>query len=183
MSGNIKGRVFFWVLAALALSCLGGCASGRYVILDVPTEPLKSFEVLEIKDCMSNPQEAGAIELAKGLGDQILEKIVAYNKENAKTPLFGTVTRATDRTDKVLEMRSVLQGYEKGSRAARYLIGFGAGKASCSVQCTFVDKSTGKQVMRAGFEGELSMGVVGGSAKQAAGKVLDKILEFLKKNY
>ena len=183
MGAILSGKVPVRCLVLSAVLAFWGCASGRYVVVDVPTAPLKSFDVLEVKEATSSVQEAGAVELAKGLGDQIVEKIVGYNMQNPKTPLFLEVTRATDRTDRVLELRSVVQSYEKGSRAARYFIGFGAGKASCAVQCAFVDKASGKQVLRAIFEGELSMGVVGGSAKQAAGKVLDKILQYLKKNY
>jgi hypothetical protein len=183
MFGGLRARVSLWALAGLAVISLAGCASGRYVIIDAPTVPLKNFSVLEIKDCTSNPQEENALDLAKGFGDQMMQKLVDYNKKNTNAPLFATVTRSTDKADGVLVMQSVLQSYEKGSRAARYIIGFGAGKASCTVQCVFTDKRSGNQILKANFEGELSMGIAGGSAKQAAGKVYDKILEYLKKNY
>jgi hypothetical protein len=176
-------RLPFGVLAVLAVGSLAACTSGRYVIIDAQTVPLKNFDVLEVRDCTSNQQEEHALNLAKAFSDSMVQKLNSYNKEHAKTPLFKKVTRSAEETERVLVMQPVLQSYEKGSGVARYMIGFGAGKASCTVQCTFVEKSSGKQVLKANFEGELSMGVLGGSAKEAAGKVFDKILEYLKKNY
>lgn len=174
----------FWLLSlGLALLGLSGCTSGRYVIVDAPTVPLKNFTILEVTDCNSNVKEEPALNLAKDFPDQVVFKLKEYNKEHAGAPLFSTVTRSTEQTDGVLQIQSVLLSYEKGSQAARYLVGFGSGKASCAVQCTFIDKRTGKQVLKANFEGELSMGLFGGSSKEAAGKVLDEIVTYLKKNY
>ena len=178
-----RGRLPFGVLAVLAVGSLAACTSGRYVIIDAPTVPLKNFDVLEVRECTSNQQEEHAINLAKAFSDSMVKKLIAYNKEHPKAPLFKKVTRSAEETERVLVMQPVLQSYEKGSGLARYMIGFGAGKASCTVQCTFIEKTSGNQILRANFEGELSMGVLGGSAKEAAGKVFDKILEYLKKNY
>jgi len=160
-----------------------GCSSGRYIITEPIKTPLKSFDVLEIKDCVSNQQEPRAVELASSFSDTLARRIEAYNKEHPKTPLFKTVTRSSYLNDRVLVLEPVLLSYEKGSGLARYMIGFGAGKASCTVRCDFKDKAAGSQVLQASFEGELSMGLLGGKAKEAVGKVFDKIIEFLRKNY
>jgi hypothetical protein len=173
------------VFAALVFFLVGfsGCTSGRSIIVEPSTVPLKNFSTLEVLDCGSNVQEEHALNLAKEFPNLVVTKLVEFNKGHSSSPLFANVIRSTDETGRVLQMKSVLLSYEKGSKAARYFIGFGSGKASCMVQCTFIDKGTGEQVLKANFEGELSMGVLGGTSKQAAGKVLDQIVSFLRKNY
>lgn len=159
------------------------CTSSRSIVLEPSAAPLRSYSTLEIMNCACNPKEEAAIKVANEFSGQVFEKIAAYNKANPRAPLFANVTRSTDQTEGVLQLQSTVLGYEKGSQAARYLIGFGAGKASCVVQCSFINKSTNKQVLKAQFEGELSMGLFGGSSQQAPNKVIDELVKFLKKNY
>jgi hypothetical protein len=183
MNRFLRSRPFPWAWLGLVLLGLAGCASGRYVIVEAPTVPLKNFSILEVQDCTSNDKQPDAVKLAGGFADQLVAKLTEYNNDHKNGRLFTSVTKSTDQTDGVLQIQSVLLSYEKGSQALRYIIGFGAGKAYCTVQCTFLDKHTGKQVLKANFEGELSMGLFGGSSGQAKGKVLDAILDYLKKNY
>ncbi len=86
-------------------------------------------------------------------------------------------------TDYEFLRMTTLLSYEKGSRAKRYFIGFGAGKAYSTVKCEFIDKSTGEQVLEATFDGELSLGVFGGEAKRAYEGVVKAIVDYFNDNY
>lgn len=55
---------------------------------------------------------------------------------------------------------------DRGSRALRYLVGFGAGKAKVLVQVRVVDRA-GREVARQIAEGDQVMGVYGGSFESA----------------
>ncbi len=75
-------------------------------------------------------------------------------------------------------------GYEKGSRAKRYFFNcFGLGKAYTTLQCSFIEKATGQQVLKADFEGELFVGFFGGTAEGAQEAVVEAIIEYIKKLY
>ena len=112
----------------------------------------------------------------------IVDSISEYNRKHPDAALLSA-TSASDETDQVLVMKSVLLSYEKGSRAARYFLGIGAGKAYCTIQSSFADKKTDRQILRANFEGELTAGPFGGSAKHSAREVVEAITDYLRKNY
>lgn len=173
------------VFIALCLVCLvSGCASShRYMIVEPPTTALNNYTTLEIQECKSNLQEEDAIKVAEEIPDMIVDALANYNKNHPDAMLFSEVVRASDQTAQVLVMENVLVSYEKGSQAARYFVGMGAGKAYCTIQSRFVDKSTGEQVLKANFEGELSGGFFGGEAKDSAKGVVSSIIDYLKKNY
>ena len=176
---SFKGGVLL-----LLLLLLSGCmSSNRYVIIDPSTAALRNYSVLEVRDFRSNLSEPEAIALAGEFPSMIVSGINDYNARHSDARLFSEVTRMKPGTYRVLVMESTLLSYEKGSRAARYFIGFGAGKAYCTIQSVFIDKTTGKQVLKANFEGELGGGFFGGTSKQAAREVVDSIITYLKKNY
>lgn len=173
------------VFIALCLVFLGsGCASShRYMVVEPPTTALNNYTTLEVQECKSNLQEEDAIKVAEEIPGMIVEALAKYNEKHPEAMLFSKVTKASDQTAQVLVMENVLVSYEKGSQAARYFIGMGAGKAYCTIQSRFIDKSTGEQILKANFEGELSGGFLGGEAKSSAKGVVSSIIDYLKKNY
>lgn len=56
-----------------------------------------------------------------------------------------------------------IQYYDKGNRALRYLVGFGAGKAEVDIQTTVLDEN-GKQLLQINTDSNLKMGIFGGSS-------------------
>ncbi|MDT2078844.1 MAG: DUF4410 domain-containing protein, partial [Planktomarina sp.] len=62
-----------------------------------------------------------------------------------------------------LVAQCTLISHEKGNRAARYFVGFGAGNAYSTVKCEFIDKMSSAMISEATFDGELGIGVFGGS--------------------
>ncbi len=92
--------------------------------------------------------------------------------------IFSEVLRSTDKSDGVLVLDGVVISFEKGSRAKRYFIGFGAGKAFCTIQATFTNKATGETVVKSNFDGELSMSFFGGSPEEAVDAVVDAFIDY-----
>lgn len=162
---------------------LFGCASHRYVIVEPQSTSLKEFSVLEVKEFESNLKEEAALDVASKLPEMIINGINEYNASHPDAKLFSEVTKETDRIEDVLAVEGLLLSYEKGSRAKRYWIGFGSGKAYCTVQCTFIDKRTNKEILKANFEGELMGGIFGGDSEESAEGVVKAIIDYLEKHY
>ncbi len=88
--------------------------------------------------------------------------------------------------------RLVLNGevisYEKGSRTARVLVGFGAGQAKVTTRFVFTDAATGQEVFRTEqvgtYKGTKAIG--GGSEEkglsESARKTVDGLIQVIKRN-
>ncbi|HEY2930100.1 MAG TPA: DUF4410 domain-containing protein [Acidobacteriota bacterium] len=78
--------------------------------------------------------------------------------------------------------------YAKGSRAKRYLIGFGAGSAKVTVRFVFRDEINKREIFRTDCRGKFYgiMSFVGGNKEEAvseaAGDVVDSLFKKIKKN-
>ena len=60
------------------------------------------------------------------------------------------------------------------------MVGFGAGKSFLTLKCKFIDKETDEVLSIVTFDGELSMGMFGGSYKNTYVEVAASIVEYLK---
>ena len=171
---------YFWRFATLVTFAilLNACGSSRYTILEPATEPLTSFEVLEIKEFTSNLSDEDSVNLANRFADQLHAAVMEERKENPGESVFREVVRSTDKNNSVLILDGVVISFEKGSRAKRYWIGFGAGKAYCTIQATFTNKETGEVVLKSNFDGELSMSFFGGSAEEAVDAVVAAFIDY-----
>jgi len=86
--------------------------------------------------------------------------------------------------DSVLHITGVVTEYKEGNRAARYLIGFGAGRAKVKAHVKIAD-STGKVLLEKDVDGNLVMGAFGGNAnsitrglaKEIAKDIVKKLLK------
>ena len=172
------------VVCAIAILCVfSGCASHRYIVTVPLKTQLREYSILEIKDFESYVAGSEAEDVAKEIPDILLDAITKHNELNPDKRLFSEATRSTSESNGVLIVKGTLLSYEKGSRAKRYFIGFGAGKAYSTVKCAFIDKFTGEQVLEATFDGELSLGVFGGEAKRAYEGVVKAIVDYFNDNY
>jgi hypothetical protein len=78
--------------------------------------------------------------------------------------------------------------FDKGNRAARYMVGFGAGATKIKVRFVFCDAATGKELFRSDREGKFygAISLVGGSKEhavtEAAGDVIDGLIKDVNKN-
>ena len=116
--------------------------------------------------------------MADSFADKLFKEVMKDRARHPDESIFETVTRSPDSTGKVLVLEGTVVSFEKGSRAKRYFIGFGAGKAYCTIQARFIDKETGEEVVKTNFDGELSMSFFGGSADEAVEGVVKSFIEY-----
>ena len=156
-----------------------GCASHRYTIVDPPTQPLTDYSILEIPEFDTYLNDAESKELAKRFAGRLHLAVKNYRDNNPQNIVYDEVTLNTDRTKGVLLMQGTIISYEEGSRAKRYWIGFGSGKAYCTIQAIFINKETGEELSRTNFDGELAMGLFGGDADEAVDGVVDAFIDYM----
>ena len=157
-----------------------GCGSSRYTIIEPPRESVRDFKVLEIRDFRSNLQDVDSIRLASSFADRLYAAIQKDRKEHPGESIFDEVVRGNSATGDVLVLDGTIVSFEKGSRAKRYFIGFGAGKAYCTIQSTFTNKASGQEILKTNFDGELSMSFFGGSADEAVDAVVAAYIDYLR---
>ncbi len=80
-----------------------------------------------------------------------------------------------------LLIEGTLVKFNPGNRAARYIVGFGAGTASFEVECVFKDQKMGAELYRARYESKLAGGFFGGNKKDSVRGCVDGITKELKK--
>ncbi len=86
--------------------------------------------------------------------------------------------------DSVLRLTGIVTEFKKGNRTARYLIGFGAGRAKVKAHIKVVD-SAGKVLLEKDVDGNVVIGLFGGDtngitrglAKEIAKDIVKKILK------
>lgn len=183
-ASTIPARKFYsLILLALFAMAVAGCGSSRYTMIEPPKKSVTDFEVLEIRDFTSSLSDQDSRDLAGRFANQLHTEVLKEREKNPGQTVFSEVVRATDQSDKVLVLDGVVVSFEKGSRAKRYFIGFGSGKAFCTIQSTFTDKVTGEVVVKANFDGELSMSFFGGSAEEAVDSVVKAYIEYFRQYF
>ena len=70
--------------------------------------------------------------------------------------------------------------FNKGSRAKRYMLGGGTGRAEMRANCYLVDKKTGKQLYNLQTFGETNWGAFGGGADKTQKGMANRVVDFLK---
>ena len=164
--------------SCLLLLVLSACASHKYTVVEPTTKNLADYETLEIADFKCNLSDHDSKKLANSFADRLYTNVLTKRQKDPDEIIFDEVVRKTDKTEGVLLMEGTVTSYEKGSRVKRYFVGFGAGKSYCTIHTVFTDKATGEQVQKVNFDGELSMGVFGGSEEQAVQGVVDAYIDF-----
>ena len=110
------------------LFLVSGCASSRYSVLEPLSEPVVNYRVLEIANFKSNLGDEHSINLADRFADRLYAAIIKERTLHPGESIFEEVVRTTDSGEGVLLLNGTVISFEKGSRAKRYFIGFGAGR-------------------------------------------------------
>lgn len=173
----MKRKIAIMVMGTV-LFIVSACASHRYTVVEPMKKGFTDYAILEIRDFKSNLGDKDSTELASKFADRLYQNILMDRQNNPEQVIFKEVLRKTDNKAGVLCLDGTVISYEKGSRAKRYFIGFGAGKAYCTIQSTFTDKNTGEEVLKLNFDGELSMSLFGGSADEAVQGVVEAYLDY-----
>lgn len=158
---------------------------------ETKTKPLTGYTILLV-DKFAIEKNAATEEFPAGQ-EVVMQKssIVRLREKKA----FDTVVDMTDPESdqktgapKRLQLSGTVVQYDKGSRAARWLVGLGAGATKVKVRFVFTDADTHKELFRVDRQGKFygMVGFVGGSSEQAtseaAGDVVDGLIKEIKKN-
>jgi len=176
---TVMNRFSTHILVLLVIGIITGCTH-RYTVVEPPTKLLTDYSVLEISTFKSNLNDARSRGLASKFAGRLRWAVMKQREKNPEDIVYEEVTLNTDKTEDVLLMQGTITSYEEGSRAKRYWIGFGAGKAYCTIQVIFTDKETGEELSRTNFEGKLYMGVFGGDPNEAVDGVVDAFIDYMK---
>ena len=165
-------------ISVAAFLLVSACSSHRYTVVEPRKKDLTDYQILEIRDFKCNLGDSESKELAARFADRLHQNIMKDRKENPDEVIFDDVVRKTNKTEGVLLLDGTIISFEKGSRAKRYFLGFGSGKAFCTIQSTFTDKTSNEQILKLNFDGELSMSLFGGSADEAVQAVVKAYIDY-----
>jgi hypothetical protein len=165
----------------LIVLLVAGCAASRTQVLEPKKAGFENYSVLEITDLKNNMGPKVPAEVMQRVPDTIAEKVRGLN-------LFQAVKRIPAVTEAAPEPKTlILEGtiieYETGSRALRYFVGFGAGKAYATVQLRAIDTATKEEIFRGNIVAEQAMGVFGGSFEEVIQKLVEESIKCIQMNY
>ncbi|HRH44897.1 MAG TPA: DUF4410 domain-containing protein [Pyrinomonadaceae bacterium] len=123
---------------------------------------------------------------------EIVDELKKLNKFSQVQMQTLSETTKADKTEgepklaQTIEPNLILSGtitkYEAGNRAARYLIGFGAGKTKIVALIKVVDKATGKIVFEKSVDGKVIIGLFGGDSNGATRGLAKEVASVVKKS-
>ena len=120
------------------------------------------------------------------LTDKDVDELMQATLSNFRaSKRFDSVTMAGEASAVEATPRLRVSGevtkYVKGNRAARYLIGMGAGKTKLMVDVKLTDVTTGEVVFHQAVDGDVTWGLFGGDSDKAKGGVADEVIREMKK--
>ncbi len=140
---------------------------------------VKPYDTVEIeKFTVGNGVEFPAKDLEELMGYLVLN----FNKSKR----FNQVFLSTDAASSSAPVRRVkisgeVTQYSKGNRAARYLIGLGAGRTKLVAGIKVKDAETGEVLMEQKVDGHVYGGLFGGETDQAKGGLSSEIIKTMTK--
>jgi len=151
------------------------CGSRSVTVQQKPSSPFKNFgQVVVVPFTVDGEDKLGLKEKTEAIG--VAASITQYLRERLEGKVWFKGGGET------LTIKGLVVGFDPGSQAARYFIGFGAGSGEIIVDAVFSDTS-GTQVARANAKGSVSGGLLGGSTSSACDRVAKAIMDFIKANY
>ncbi len=170
-----SGRTGLW-FACFTIPLLGvSCGSRSFNVQQRPSAPFKTFGQVVVEPfTVDGVEKLGLVEKTKAL--DAAAKMTQYLKERLEgTNWFKGGGQA-------LTIKGLVVGFDPGSQAMRYWVGFGAGTGEIIVDTTFSNTS-GNLVARGNSRGSVSGGWFGGSTSSACDRVAKAIMDFIKANH
>lgn len=188
---NLRSYVSFSVLAALLFASPEGLHTSSAWAKVKPSKTLSGYTVINVEKFA-----VGAFSTKEGFPPDFVEVMqkLAVEKLTA-SKLFQNVTDVSASTadstsgdpapaeksgNRVMLSATVI-GYDPGSRAARWVIGMGAGAAKVKVRFVFRDAHSNKEVLRSDLQGNYAgtWNITGGSSEKATQKSAERVVEEL----
>jgi hypothetical protein len=118
--------------------------------------------------------------------EAVLQKSTISRFRQKKTfpeTIDGTETAisAEPTNGKRMILSGTIVGFNKGNRAARYIVGFGAGATKIKVRFVFRDAESGQELLSVDRDGKFTgmFNLVGGSGTQAMSDVANDVIDGL----
>lgn len=110
-----------------------------------------------------------------------MNKDLAYPKKDSNDD-NKVVFEGSKKDDdaKTLVLFGEIITFNKGSRAKRYMLGGGTGRAEMRANCFLVDKKTGEQLYNFQTFGETNWGMFGGGGDKTLKGMANRLVNFLK---
>jgi hypothetical protein len=147
---------------------------------------LRDYKVLQVSNFLVKSDETVPPDhlyaLLPGLATQLDKKtqFAKFATNYTKGPSPKWSVSGDDPNEPTLVLSGVITKYQRGSRATRYLVGFGAGKTRAYCLFRLVNKETGEVVFERMENGSISMGGFGGASSEAMKELADDIAKALK---
>jgi hypothetical protein len=113
----------------------------------------------------------------------LVEDIIRDAMRTSKTLEIAREGENINRPEDALRITGTIIRFKPGSRAKRYLIGFGVGSTIVKAHVTFVDLASGRPVLEREVQGTTWGGLLGGSSDSADDQLGSKIVALAKKNH
>jgi len=119
--------------------------------------------------------------------DWLLTMVEETVKRLQETKKFGEVLREGETPNApnapTLQLGGTVIHYDKGNRAMRYIVGFGAGKTKVVAHIKITDKSTGELIFEDDVDGKVIMGGMGGDSLGATEGLAKEVAKKIKKEF
>lgn len=161
------------LLGVFLTLALTACSQREYYVMDPPKRAFSTYGSVEVKpftidglDTLDPEKRAKAMELAAHITNELRERLAPkyFGGEGRKIVVSGK-----------------LVGFDPGSQALRYWVGFGAGKGEILAEAYFDDDEGG--VAKAMGKGAVSGGWFGGSVSSAGKRAAKAVVDFVAANH
>ena len=119
--------------------------------------------------------------------DWLITMNEAIVKQLQETKKFKEIRREgespADPNAPSLKLVGTVTEYKPGSRAKRYMVGFGAGATKVKAHIKLVDRATGEVLFEDDVDGKVVMGVIGGESLGATRGLAKEIAGKMKKEF
>ena len=129
----------------------------------------------DIKEGVNFPPESRDVIMA-----QVIEELKQLKKFNQVSNMGETIPDGAGTT---VRLSGTITKYKPGSRAKRYLIGFGAGATKVVAQIKFVDTATGNVLFEKDVDGKVWIGFLGGESSGATRGLAKEVAKVTKKQF
>jgi hypothetical protein len=102
-------------------------------------------------------------------------------RQEGETSTTATTSAAATPSAPTVLVRGTITNFKAGSRAKRYLVGFGAGKSKVVAHVKYIDKATGGVLFEEDVTGDVVMGLFGGDSGGATREVAKDVAKSAKK--
>ena len=168
---NPRGPWIWGVIAALTLAALAFAGEKKH------KNKYQNIEVVrfDIKEGVNFPAD---------YLHTMTEELVSQLQQTGK---FGQVLREGETPDKAdaptVRLVGTVTEFQPGSRAKRYLVGFGSGKTKIVAHVKFLDKATGEVLFEDDVDGKVWQGNVGGESIGATRGLAKEVAKVSKQQF